>query len=258
MVVEKTFLHPGNAPDLSFAVSEPSGGITAAVVQALPKPDVAVDRPNPSIKYTHRKLSDADLYFFFNESQEKQARSVVVAGRGQAQTWNAGEGLIHPIKNATTESGGVRLALVLEPYEAKFIIIGPLPSDVSTPEPSLTTGDVVAEIPSEAGREGPGPVSYTKEFNLAEQPAGTSKRLFLECDDLRDYAKVRLNGVELPARAWQPYRWDVTTSAKAGRNTLEIEVRGSTPMRGPASTGAPAPSPPITGILAPLRLVWRD
>src|ERR1019366_6690339 len=117
------------------------------------------------------------------------------------------------------------------------------------------------------GHEGLGPVSYTKEFTLPAKPAGESKalardgagkRLFLECDDLRDYAKVRLNGVELPARAWQPYRWDVTAAAKAGRNTLEIEVRGSTPMRGPASAGAPAPAPPITGILAPLRLVWRD
>ena len=83
---------------------------------------------------------------------------------------------------------------------------------------------------------------------------------------IRDYAKVRLNGVDLPARAWQPYRWDVS-AAKVGKNVLEIEVRGSPPPRGPApvpaNPGAAArpPAPPVpaavTGILAPLHLVWR-
>jgi hypothetical protein len=264
MVMEKTFLHPAGAPDLSFAVHEPAGAITAAVLQALPKPDVALDRPSAAIKYTHRTWSDADLYFFFNESDEKQSRTVRVFGRGQAQTWDASDGLVHPIKAAVAESGAIRLPLVLEPYEAKFIVIGPLVADASTPEPSLTTGDMVAELPGESPQSGVGPVTYTKEFTLAAKQTG--KRLFLECDNVRDYAKVRLNGVDLPARAWQPYRWDVS-AAKVGKNVLEIEVRGSPPPRGPApvpaNPGAAArpPAPPVpaavTGILAPLHLVWR-
>jgi hypothetical protein len=272
-VVDKAFLHPGPAPDLSFAVREPSGGITAAVVQALPKPDVALDRPCQAIKYTHRSLSDADLYFFFNESAEKQSRTALLAGRGQAQAWDLGEGLIHPMKTAAAEPGGVRLSLVLAPYEAKLVVIGPMPADVSTPEPSLAAGDLLAELAMEPARTGVGPVAYAKEFTLAAKPAG--KRLFLECDDVRDYARVRLNGVDLPARAWQPYRWDATAAAKAGQNSLEIEVRGTASGRGPAPVPAnpgvagaggrggagPAPAPvaPDTaGLLAPLRLVWYD
>jgi hypothetical protein len=124
----------------------------------------------------------------------------------------------------------------------------------------------VAELAGDsAGQSGVGPVSYTKEFSLAAKPAG--KRLFMECDDVRDYARVKLNGVDLPARAWQPYRWDLTAAAKSGQNVLEIEVRGTpvgrAPAPIPANPGAapppaPAPVPPaISGLLAPLRLVWR-
>jgi len=278
MVIEKTFLNPAGAPDLSFAVLDPAGGITAAVLQALPKPDVALDRPCPAIKYTHRTWKDADLYFFFNESKEKQSRTALVAGSGEAQVWGAGDGLIRPMKTATAEAGGVRLPLVLAPYEAKVIVIGPMPPKASAPEPSLAAGDVVAELAGDAGQEGVGPVSYTRDFTLAARPVG--QRLFLECDDVRDYARVRLNGVDLPARAWQPYRWDVTAAAKPGKNTLEIEVIGTAVGRGPApvpanpgapATGRPgapgapgpaagnrAPAPPaISGLLAPLRLVWR-
>ena len=45
----RTFLHPGAAPDLTFAVHEASGDITPAVVAALPKPDVLLDKPAPAI-----------------------------------------------------------------------------------------------------------------------------------------------------------------------------------------------------------------
>jgi hypothetical protein len=274
MVVDKDFLHAGDAPDLSFAVVEASGDITAAVIQALPKPDVALDRPCAPIKYTHRNWPDADLYFFFNESNERQARIAQLAGRGQAQVWDAGTGLIHPMRTAATATEGVRLLLVLEPYEAKFIVIGPLPPDVSAPEPSLSEGATVEELTGDwslsidgkslttplkswqdLGVTGSGPATYTKEFTLSAKPAG--KRLFLECADVRDYARVRLNGVDLQARAWQPYRWDATGAVKSGRNIVEIEVRSSPAGRGP-STGRGPVTPPVSGLLGSVRLVARD
>jgi hypothetical protein len=48
-VIERTFMKPvGGAPDLSFAVLEPAAEITARVIEALPKPDVALDPALPS------------------------------------------------------------------------------------------------------------------------------------------------------------------------------------------------------------------
>ena len=124
LVVEKTFLKAAGPRDLSWAIREPSGKLTPRVVEALPQPDVMLDQPCPVVKYLHRCLRDADLYFFFNESTEKQSRTAVLAGSGQAQVWDAASGRIEALSDISSEKGVVRLPLVLEPYETKFIIIG--------------------------------------------------------------------------------------------------------------------------------------
>jgi hypothetical protein len=68
-VVDRTFLHPGGAPELGWAVVAPDGLLTPALEALLPASDVALDRPIPTVKYLHRRLADADLYFFFNEGK---------------------------------------------------------------------------------------------------------------------------------------------------------------------------------------------
>jgi hypothetical protein len=126
MVVDKTFLHPEfGAPDLSFATLEPTPDITAKVVAALPKPDVKLDAACAPIKYIHRSLKDGDVYFFFNESAQNQTRTATLAGSGQVQVWDAKSGDIALLTGATAEKDAVRFSLVLEPYESKFVVIGP-------------------------------------------------------------------------------------------------------------------------------------
>jgi hypothetical protein len=316
LVVDKTFLSAKDAPDLSFAtLIEPSGDITERVLAALPKPDVKLDAAFPRLTYTHRSWSDAEMYYFFNESNKAESRTAIIAGRGQAQAWDLATGEIHPLSGAAAEGDSVRIPLALGPYEAKVVVVGPLPAGAGAPEPSLASGDTLAELggdwtvdlngkqvttplkswedlgaPSFAG-----PATYRKQFTASAAPAG--KRLFLEIADVHDYARVKLNGKELEAHAWQPYRWEVTNAVKAGPNDLEVEVRatasggrgegpppaaapaaqaaaggrGGRGGRGPGAAGgagappAPAPAgrgrgaapPPVSGLLGPVRLVAR-
>jgi hypothetical protein len=140
-----------------------------------------------------------------------------------------------------------------------------------------------------------GPATYRKQFTAPAAPAG--KRLYLEIADVRDYAKVKLNGKDLEAHAFQPYRWDITSALKPGANDLEIQVYAEAGGRGPggpppAAAGAPgapgaaggrggrgqgapgaagmpsagaapggmgrgAATPPASGLLGPARLVAR-
>ncbi len=266
MIEDTTFLDATGAPDLSFALHEPSGDITPAVLQDLPKPDFALDQPNPLIRYTHRALRDADLYFIFNESDKEQSDTAVVDGHGQAQVWDLATGLIHPMRDAAAQGDARRLPLILDPYEAKVIVIGPMPPNVSTPEPVLSSRRPVQDLNGEwsltidgrsfttplrswqdlgiANVSSPG--TYRKEFTLKSKPAG--RRLLLECSDVRDYARVRLNGVDLQARGWQPYRWDVTKAVKPGNNVLEIEVISAPPGR----RAAPIPLVPGSPNSVPL------
>jgi hypothetical protein len=298
LVVEKTFMSAAKdaVPDLSFAtLIEPAGDITERVVAALPKPDVVLDSAWQRLTYTHRSWRDAEMYFFFNEGNQEQSRTATIAGRGQAQVWDLATGEIHPVSGVTAKNDSVRFSLALGPYEAKMIVVGPLPSGVAAAEPSLVSGTTLAELggdwmldlngkqvttplkswedlgtPSFAG-----PATYRKQFTVSAAPAG--KRLFLEIADVHDYARVKLNGKELEGHAWQPYRWEVTNVVKAGANDLEVEVRATAggrgggggqaapgtpvvvvpPSAGNSARGRGSAPPPASGLLGPVRLVAR-
>ena len=127
LVVEKTFRQAGGPPDLGWAVREPSGELTSRVIEALPPPDVVLDQPCPPVKYLHRRWRDADLYFFFNESDQPQTRQAALPGSGPVQVWDANAGSIGPADNAAEGNGTVRLRLELEPFGTKFIVVGAVP-----------------------------------------------------------------------------------------------------------------------------------
>ena len=241
------------------------------------------------------------MYFFFNESNKAESRMATIAGRGQAQAWDLATGEIHPLTGAVSESDSVRVPLVLGPYEAKVVVVGPLPAGVAGAEPSFASGNTLVELDGDwtldlNGKQLPtplksweelgtpsfaGPATYRKQFTAAAAPAG--KRVFLEIADVHEYARVKLNGKELEAHAWQPYRWDITSALKAGSNELEVQVLataggrgggGGAPPANPAPTaaagrGAAAPPaatggvrgrggvPAVSGLLGPVRLVAR-
>jgi hypothetical protein len=259
LVVDKTFRDAKDVPDLSFAtLIEPSGDITPRVLAALPKPDVVLDAAWQRLTYNHQSWRDGDMYFFFNEGDQEQSRTTTVAGHGQAQAWDLATGEIHPMAAATSEGDSVRFSLVLGPYETKVVVVGPVPSGVAAPEPSLVSGNTLAELGGDwtlelNGKQATtplkawedlgtasfaGPATYRKQFTVSAAPAG--KRVFLEIADVHEYAKVKLNGKELEGHAWQPYRWEVTNVVKAGSNDLEVEVRTTAGGRG----GFDAPPPP--------------
>jgi hypothetical protein len=123
LMVDKTFVDASEPTDISWALREPSGQLTDAVLRALPKPDVVLNRQCPDVKYIHRCLEDADLYFFFNEGTESLSLEATLEGDGQAQLWDAATGQVKSIKSAAG-NGNVRLPLELGPHETKFIVVG--------------------------------------------------------------------------------------------------------------------------------------
>jgi hypothetical protein len=247
LVVEKTFLKAAGPPDLGWAVREPSGEFTPRVMAALPRPDVALDRPCPPVKYLHRRWRDADLYFLFNESAERQSRKLTLAGRGRAQVWDAESGRIRALTGASLPNGTVSLPLELEPYQTQFLVVGPVPSGVEPPEPALGPPETVLELSGdwtvELGGRGmatvlkpwaelgfpaySGAARYRKEFTLPRERLAGTRRLFLECGELRYSGRAWLNGVDLGNRAWRPFRWEITKALKPGANVIEIEVRNT-------------------------------
>jgi hypothetical protein len=262
LVLDKTYLDAKQeTPDLSFAtLVEASGDITPAVLAALPKPDVKVDAEFPRLTYTHRQFADGDMYFFFNESDKAETRTATIAGHGTAQDWDMLTGEIHPMAGAVAAGDMVKIPLVLGPYESKAVIVGPLAKGIAgAAEPSFAAGTMLADFNGdwklniggkdlttpikpweELGVSGAaGPATYSLTFTAPAKPAG--KKVYLEIGDVHDYAHVMLNGKEVGARSFQPYRWDVTADLKPGENELKIEVYG-TATQGRGGGGAPPPA----------------
>jgi hypothetical protein len=263
LILDKSYLDMKEKPDLSFAMLiEPSGDITPAVIAALPKPDVKLDSAFPRLTYTHRKWTDGDLYFFFNESMATEKRVATIVGHGAVQDWDMATGEIHPMLGTKAEGDSVTIPLVLGPYEAKVIVVGPLPKGVAAAEPSFVSGETVADLSGDwkldlngkqmttpikpwqelGSASFAGPATYSMEFTAAATPKG--KHVYLEIADVHDYAHVTLNGKEVGARSFQPYRWDVTDALKKGANDLKIEVYANVSQ-------APAGAPPAANAAAP-------
>lgn len=124
MIVDKTFVDAKPPADLSWAIREPAG-LSAESIASLPKSDVIFDQPAALVKVMHRKLQDSDVYFFFNESDQKQTVTANVAGTGSAQVWDAWSAKITPLAGAAPGAAGtIKLPVELEKHQGKLIIVG--------------------------------------------------------------------------------------------------------------------------------------
>jgi hypothetical protein len=123
LVMDKTFVDARKSENINWAKCEPSGKINAEVLDYLPPPDVKLAKPCPEIKYLHRKLKDAELYFLFNEGKEKQSFKVSLSGKGQPQIWDAMTGKVHTLNDFVIENDQITVPLVFESWETKFIVI---------------------------------------------------------------------------------------------------------------------------------------
>jgi hypothetical protein len=128
LVVGTAFLNADGPADISWAVHESSGELTARVFESFPEPDILMSQPHPAVKGIHRKLRDADLYFFFNEDPETQSCEISLQGSGEVQSWNAMTGTIELMGSELLNSGMVRVTLELKPYATRCIVVGQVPS----------------------------------------------------------------------------------------------------------------------------------
>ena len=74
---------------------------------------------------------------------------------------------------------------------------------------------------SEEGRSFSGTATYKTTVSLAEKPEGA---LQLDLGDVRDFARVFVNGREVAALWAKPYRCDIAPFAWKGDNEIKVEV----------------------------------
>ena len=126
LAMDRNFLTAREPGDLSWAMMEAGDAVTPQVIEALPTPEVALDQAAPGLKYTHRRLKDGDVYFFFNEGDsalDVEATVAVAKGADQAQSWDARTGRIEPLASAGFAEGTVTLPIKLESWATRLVVL---------------------------------------------------------------------------------------------------------------------------------------
>jgi len=232
-------------------LSEPSEEHLAAALSPAAPPDLILRKPNPDIRYCHRRLRDADLYLVTNEAARAKRVALRLEGQGEATLWDPERGKRRRLRR---REGWVSLRL--PGWGTAMVTVGAPPA---TLEPPMREWRRVATL------EGPWMLRRLRAWEITEQghlreSEDSAHWLHADLGDWRKFvgehfsgiaqyrcefevpqplpdgewaidlgrvafvAKVTLNGKEAGRRAWEPYRVEVTEMLKEGANVLEVEV----------------------------------
>jgi hypothetical protein len=272
--------------------------------------DVDVD-VDVALDFVHRATSEADIYFVRN-SRDRWERVVATFRAGdrdrRPELWDPVDGRIDAVHDALRTGSGVAVPLRLAPYGSIFVVFRrPAGSGGAG---AVSAREVpAADLPPPLVLEGPwelrfldgrgapestrldrliswtehadpgirhysGRVLYRLDFVLPDAWLGAGRRVRLDLGRLWSTASVTLNGRPLGTVWTPPYALDVTSAARAGSNTLVVEVANTWSNRlvgdarspgGPrvtrtnitASDGTPWKDVPLSpsGLFGPVRLV---
>ncbi|WP_018612681.1 glycosyl hydrolase [Segetibacter koreensis] len=236
----------------------PAYDLTASLIKKM---GVSEDfESSGPVRYTHRTTNDMDIYFVANRTD--QAINAVCTFRttkGTPELWDPITGKTRILPEFSTNNGRTTIPLQFESYQSFFIVFGknrttPLPGKKNFPAKkeleTLSGSWAVSFDPKWGGHEKiffdhlvdwtsrpeegvkfySGVAVYRKSFNL---PSGTitDKPLYLDLGEVKNMARIRLNGKELGVVWTAPWKVDITGAVKQNGNQLEIEVANLWPNR---------------------------
>lgn len=212
--------------------------------------DFTADAP---VRYTHRTGTDWDIYFVSNTSSHPvDFNAQFHTLKGSPELWDANSGSSKPLLHFSHTQRITNVPLKLQPYESCFVVFSkefkwkPLPGKTIIKTDTLTGlstnwqvafnpkwgGPAHAEFKtladwSQMDDEGikyySGTAIYTKTFKISTQPKKGS-HIYLDLGDVKDMARITLNGKEIGILWTAPWRADITTALRPGDNELKIEV----------------------------------
>jgi len=115
---------PGQYPPAaSPAPQDAPAAIVDAVDRAIPLRGVTLNTPDTALRYMHRRLKDASVYLFFNESALPISHQAALNARGtRAQVWDPETGAIKPLPSARSRQS-IEITLALQPYQTRVVVV---------------------------------------------------------------------------------------------------------------------------------------
>lgn len=215
---------------------------------------------NEDIGWIHYRVNGGDLYFLSNQSDEaRQVTSIFRCSGKLPELWNAVDGAIREAGRFSFVNGRTEVPLAFDAYGSVFVFFREPAHDGRHDGPNVPRWKRVDSItgpwdvrfdPRWGGPRNPvqfeelkswtacndpgiqyysGKASYRTQFDIAEKHIDREHPLAVELGKVGDLgiARVILNGQDLGV-AWRPpFRVDITEAARAGENSLEVEVVNS-------------------------------
>jgi hypothetical protein len=216
------------------------------------------------VRYGHRRTKARDIYFVSNKSDKPlQADCTFRASGGQPELWNPITGNKRLLPQYKSDKGLTNIPMEFAPRESFFVVFPrggtPKGDKPNTPGVNFPKATVAAalkgswEVSFDPKRGGPkkvtfdtlvdwtqrkeesikyysGIATYRKSFDRPEGLADGA-RIYLDLGTVHEMARVRLNGKDLGVIWCAPWRVDISSGLKPGKNQLEIEVANLWPNR---------------------------
>ena len=209
------------------------------------------------IRYAHVTTPVRDIYFVSNQNGEPHEFSALFRGMEgkQPELWDAAHGTARLLPAFSSFNGTVSVPMKLEPFESAFVMfehpvaagyaaLSDLKANYPEPEDVLTIDtpwDVtlapmvgkgkklkmnrlsdLSKSEDDYVRHFSGTATYRTTVKLPEEVQGRTVRL--DMGDVREMARVKVNGRDAGGVWTAPYKVDITDMLRKGKNEIEIEV----------------------------------
>jgi hypothetical protein len=222
------------------------------VLHVQPDFDYTRRGSNDDVEFVHRKLTEGDVYFIDNRSDDGTTVNATFRVTGkQPELWHAETGTSEPV-SFKIENGRTTIPLRLEPWGTVFVVFAKTTSATSRTVPTAKETTLSAvngswTVSFEPGRGAPasatmeklsdlslsadpgvkyfsGIATYTNTVQASPDWFGKGAHLLLDLGAVRFLATVSVNGKDVGEVWHAPYRIDVTSALKPGANQIEVRV----------------------------------
>ena len=203
----------------------------------------------------HRKLKDADIFFVHNHSKELLEKTYEFkATSATPQLWDAEKGTISSIHSFEASANGTTINIALDPDQSVFVVFPNscnyekfVQAEYSVQAESSTTVDgswevafapkldkeftmTFEQLADFSLSDDPqvkyfsGTATYRKSINIDGSSLQDNRKILLDLGQMNDIAEVWVNGKHSGVAWYPPYRVDITSHLKSGKNSIEIAV----------------------------------
>ncbi|HCR90053.1 MAG TPA: glycosyl hydrolase [Prolixibacteraceae bacterium] len=210
-----------------------------------------------TVRYIHRVTKNEDIYFISNRTDSMVETTCAFRTVGVPELWDPLTGEIRALPEYKTFNGQTSIPLKLDKFQSFFIVFGhqtPATEPGEAEKPNFPEIKELAEINGcwevsfDPQMGGPGTVTfdsltdwsinreegiryysgiatYTKTFDLPEPVySGDSNELFIDVGEVKNMARVKLNGKDLGVLWTTPWNVNISDIVKPRENKLEVEV----------------------------------